>query len=194
MANEPQTGDDFLISDYEYFQKAFELWANHFMGVFYLWTGVIVVPATAATLLPQLGFAQNHQSWMLGVVFIGVALVGWFISRKMFDIRKAQLNYIKQMNLIREKAYTVLGIEARFGLTPFGKGADVKKTSGEDYGKEMGRVMSMFHGAYLAVGVGAVVLHFFPNPLVWITAGAMFGLLLFFRNDRDYVKMVTDKL
>jgi len=76
---------------------------------------------------------------MVGFVFVGIALIGWFISRKMFDIRRAQLNYVKVMNAIRERAYEVLGIAERYELTPFGRGADVKKgsKSKEDFGRDM---------------------------------------------------------
>jgi len=62
MAIQTQSSDDFLISDYECFQKAFEIWANHFMGVFYLWAGVIVVPASAVTILSQLGVTKEAQA------------------------------------------------------------------------------------------------------------------------------------
>ena len=41
-----QSADNFLIKDYDFFQKGFELWASHFMTVFYLWTGVLVAPVT----------------------------------------------------------------------------------------------------------------------------------------------------
>ncbi len=190
MEQNNKSADNFLISDYAYFQKAFELWANHFMGVFYLWAGVIVVPASAATLLPQLGVAGTDQKWILGVVFIGIAFIGAFISLKMFDIRKAQLNYIEAMNRIRGKAYTTLCIKDRYDLDPYGENFDRANVWKNDFGNVMAIVMSLIQGIYIAIGIHAALVCVAGISFLW-SIGC--GFVLFCLNYWGYHHILKPK-
>jgi len=185
--------DDFLISDFEFFQKGFELWAKHFMGVFYLWTGVVIIPTTAASLLSDLGVGQGERNWLFGLICMGVAILGWYISLKMFDIRRAQLTYAQQMNRIRKEAYKKMGITSRYGLHPYGSDADLKETSKSDFGKYMAVVMSAVHGSLMVIGFSCILLHVWLTPWV-LVPGVLLGFLLFQRNYGSYFRMVTNKL
>jgi hypothetical protein len=185
--------DQFLISDYEFFQKGFELWANHFMGVFYMWTGVVVVPTTAASLLADLDVFDSGQAWLFGVICIAVALIGWYVSLKMFDIRRAQLMYAQQLNAIRCTAYDKMGITSRYGLKPFGQGANLKESSKTDFGRFMALAMSAVHGLLMVLGVSSILLKWWAAPLVTIP-GLLLGLVFCWRNYAAYFRMVPEKL
>jgi len=188
-----QRAEDFLISDYEYFQKGFELWANHFMGVFYLWAGAVIIPTSAGSLLTDLGVPGSDRSWVFALICIGVALIGAFISLKMFDIRKAQLNYIAQMNLIRASAYEKLGITERFELQPYGKGSDLKAVSRRDFGLVMAIVMSLVNGIILSVGIAMLALSYGPGRFAFLI-GCVGGAVLMALNLSGYFRLVVGKV
>ena len=190
---EAQRNDDFLISDYEFFQKGFELWANHFMGVFYLWTGTVIVPTTAGGLLIDLGVHDSGRSWLFSLICIAVGLIGWFISLKMFDIRKAQINYIAQMNLIRASAYERFGITDRYSLQPYGKDSDLKSVSRRDFGLVMAIVMSLINGIIFAVGITTLVWSSDSHGSAYVF-GALGGFVLMVLNLYGYFRLVVGKV
>ena len=189
----PSASETFLVSDYEYFQKGFELWANHFMGVFYLWAGTVIIPTTAGGLLTNLGVQDPDRGWLFGLICVGVALIGAFISLKMFDIRKAQLNYIAQMNLIRAKAYEKLGITERYGLVPYGKDSNLSAVARRDFGMKMAIVMSFVNALILAVGTIAVTSSLYTKECALIL-GCFAGVLLMVFNLRGYFSLVVAKV
>lgn len=79
------------------------------MGVFYMWTAAVIVPTTAGGLLSDFGVSSGDRAWLFGLICMAVALVGWYASLKMFDIRRAQLIYAQQVNAIRLTAYDKMG-------------------------------------------------------------------------------------
>ncbi|MDP1624216.1 MAG: hypothetical protein Q8L64_00450 [bacterium] len=72
---------DYLNTEYNNFQKAYEIQFTHFMGVFYFWIGVATAPVAA-------GLLSKHEldSPVLPILLALVAFIGLFLSAKMFDI------------------------------------------------------------------------------------------------------------
>lgn len=89
---------DFLNSQLEFFQKSAELQFTHFMGVFYFWTLVVSAPVTAGLLTSS----DKNADSRLGILLLLTAVLGLFLSAKMFDIRCSQLKYIAEINQIRD--------------------------------------------------------------------------------------------
>ena len=51
----PEDDIKVLLAEYGFFQKAFELQFSHFMGVFYLWAGLIGLPGYCGVTGPRSG-------------------------------------------------------------------------------------------------------------------------------------------
>src|SRR5215204_177361 len=86
-----------LLSEQESLQKFSELQFNHFMAVFYFWIAVITVP-TSASLISNLSVTDVKKPLFYGILCFLVAFIGFFLSLKMFDIRRSQLRYIQKLN------------------------------------------------------------------------------------------------
>src|SRR2546426_9729747 len=95
-ASQSETLKQVLFEEYKFMQKAYELQFTHFMGVFYLWIGLVTLP-TGAGLFKSL----DTKLSALGLVCFFVSLLGVFLSTKMFDIRRSQIRYVMRANQIR---------------------------------------------------------------------------------------------
>lgn len=134
--------DDFLRTEYEFLNKAYEIQFTHFMGVFYFWIAVIGIPTTA-------GIITNHSD----ILCIGAGLMGVFLSAKMFDHRHSQYWYIAKMNELRNHFWLKFDIEKVDKIEMAGKNADLKKAARKDFGVKMAWIMSIFNSALIAVGI-----------------------------------------
>ncbi len=135
---------EFLRGEYDALHKmAYESQFNHFMGVFYFWIAVVTFPATAGLIASSGTFEQ------FGSLLVLLAILGAFLSTKMFDIRCSQLKYIVMMNEIRYHLHSDVknDLPRDFDL-PFDRNADLRKVALTDFGMAMAVVMSLVNGAY----------------------------------------------
>lgn len=110
----PEDDIKVLLAEYGFFQKAFELQCSHFMGVFYLWAGLISLPVTAGLL--ALDLADDAKSLRLIVLCLVLVALGCFLSLKMFDIRRSRLRYAVRLNDLRAALYEKCKIKEKYGL------------------------------------------------------------------------------
>jgi hypothetical protein len=137
---------DYLIAELKFYQKAYEIQFTHFMGVFYFWSVVVTAPATAGLLT----FSGDANYPAFPILLVLIALMGWFLSAKMFDIRCSQLKYISKMNYVRYTLYQ----DAKANLPesykhPFPPDTDFRKTAFTDFGMIMAIVMSALDSTFL---------------------------------------------
>ena len=93
---------DYLNAEIGYFQKAAELQFTHFMQVFYFWTAIVTAPITAGLVFAN---AEITAHPVFPIFLALIALLGWFLSAKMFDIRCSQLKYLANINDTRGALY-----------------------------------------------------------------------------------------
>lgn len=167
MNSNSNTKDAFLISEYEFLQKAYEVQFNHFMGVFYFWVAVITAPITAGLV------SEPKLEQTLGIICIAVASLGFFLSVKMFDIRKSQLRYTNKMNEIRGFFWRKYKIEERYLLIPLGKNTNLAKISKTDFGMYMALTMSLVHGGLFFVSLRL----FYVSLFLSLLGGALLLLI-----------------
>ena len=84
----------YFKAEIEQYQKDYEIQFNHFMGVFYFWIGIVSVPATAGLLTKKVP-PEN-----LALLSFLIAILGYFVSAKMYDVRCSQLRYIAGLLLV----------------------------------------------------------------------------------------------
>lgn len=143
-----------LLSEQESLQKFSELQFNHFMAVFYFWIAVITVP-TSAGLISNLSVTDAKKPLFYGILCFLVAFIGFFLSLKMFDIRRSQLRYIQKLNEVR--AYFWNKYFKDENLVPLGmengKWVDLFQKARTDFGRTMALTMSIVHGILVTVGL-----------------------------------------
>jgi hypothetical protein len=175
MNSNTDNKEKFLISEYEFLQKVFEIQFNHFMGVFYFWVALITAPLTAGLL------SDPSLSTVLGVLFISVASLGFFLSAKMFDIRKSQLRYAQKMNEIRTFFWHKYKIEEKHQLLPLGKNANLARISTTDFGMYMALIMSIVHGGLFLFSSRIFSINFAVSLLIGLSVSLInFGLYFLF--------------
>jgi hypothetical protein len=161
MASNTDGKKDFLLIEYKFMEKAYELQFNHFMGVFYFWTAVVGVPITAG-ILTNLELNDFEKLTAFGILCIVVCFLGFFVSLKMFDIRQSQFRYIKKMDEIRDYFWRINKIEENSKISHIGKNADYVKIAKTDFGMYMALIMSITHGILLSVGTYLLLLQLYP--------------------------------
>jgi hypothetical protein len=174
-----------LMTEYGFFQKAFELQFSHFMGVFYLWTGLIGLPVTAGLLL-SVDTADRAKSLRLVVLCLVLVALGWFLSLKMFDIRRSQLRYATRLNDVRVALYKASKIQEKYNLEPYGAGVNLVDTARKDFGMTMATVMALCHGV-LAAAAGWLLVSNAPWFAVRLMPLAL-GLIVCFANRAMYFR------
>jgi hypothetical protein len=163
---------DILLGEYRFMQKSYELQFTHFMGVFYIWIPVVTIPVGAG-ILANLG----SKPLAFGFLICFVAIIGVFLSAKMFDIRRSQIRYLERTNRLREALWEKYKIEDETGISPLGKGVDLVKIATTDFGLMMAVTMSAVHGTLGGVGV-ARIMSASPYFRCAIPSGIVFGLIL----------------
>lgn len=143
---------DVLLNEYCFMQKAYELQFTHFMGVFYFWIPAVTLP-TSAVVLANLG----SRPVPLGLLFCFIALIGFFLSAKMFDIRRSQVRYLERTNKLRGALWGRYRVEYWTGIAPMGKEADLTRIALTDFGRTMALTMSAVHGALTGIGLWNVL-------------------------------------
>jgi len=140
----------YLETELEHLQKAYELQFTHFMGVFYFWTVVVTAPATAGLLTS----GSNTNQTNLPILLLLVALMGWFLSAKMFDIRCSQLRYIININQVRQHLYDDLKahLPKKYQIS-FSADTNLQRTAFSDFGMIMAFTMSAIDAAFLGFAV-----------------------------------------
>jgi hypothetical protein len=192
MANDADKKDEFLLTEYEFMEKAYELQFNHFMGVFYFWIVVVGAPISAG-ILTTLGLEGSQKFTALGILCIFVSLLGVFLSAKMFDIRHSQLRYVKKLNEIRDHFWQTYKIEETNKLVHLGKNADLAKTAKTDFGTHMAWIMSLIHVSLVCFGSWFILLHLSDSVLMLLLS-ILFGVIMWVLNFRLYFRIVVNKL
>jgi hypothetical protein len=170
-----------------------------FYGVF-IYGLALVGPATAATLLSNLLVPPAQQSWLLGGIFAGIAVAAWFVTSKMFDIRKAQLKYLGVVNDLRKRAYSAHKIEEKYapgsegGLKPYAVDGRMSNVAQRDFGSIMAIVMSLLNGAYLLIGVELILSGYSFPGWVNIVSGVVLGAMFASVNLGGYARLVIYEL
>jgi FtsH-binding integral membrane protein len=183
---------EFLLNEYSFMQKTYELQFNHFMNVFYFWTVIITVP-TGAGIIANLGVANSSNPKVFGFLCLFVSMIGFFLSTKMFDIRRSQIRYLERTNEFRIALWEKYKIEKLTKIKPMGKGVNLVDVAKKDFGMHMAWVMSLIHGVIFSVGV----LYILKNSLslaIVIVICSLLGLCLFFVNLKIYFKFITKKV
>lgn len=142
--------NDYFRLEYEAWHKSYEIQFTHFMGVFYFWVAVVTFPATAGLIASQYQFPKPYFALLLCIL----ALIGFFLAAKMFDIRCSQLKYVRYMNEARYHLY----LDAKTELPddynpPFGRDFNARKVALRDFGLFMAIIMSAVNAAYLGYAV-----------------------------------------
>lgn len=200
----PKTNDDkltFLLTEYEFMQKCFELQFNHFMAVFYFWVAVITAPISAS-LISNLGIQDSVKPFIYGTLCFLVTFIGLFLSLKMFDIRRSQLRYTQKLNEIRAYFWQSY-IKKADKLIPLGmedgKWVDVFQNARTDFGQKMALIMSLAHGILVVVGLSQLILYFLslngkPFQLIFFIISAFIGIMIFVINYRWYFSFFPEKV
>jgi hypothetical protein len=142
---------DYLKVEIGYFQKATELQFTHFMQVFYFWTAIVTLPITAGLLFSQ---TEITSSPVFPVFLVLIALLGWFLSAKMYDIRCSQLKYLTIINYIRGALFNgVKGHLPKNYSLPYPPGTDLRNEAFKDFGPLMAFAMSAIDAVYLGFGI-----------------------------------------
>lgn len=142
---------DYLNAEIGYFQKAAELQFTHFMQVFYFWTAVVTAPITAGLLFTRTDLTSNP---VFPIFLALIALLGWFLSAKMFDIRCSQLKYLAIINYYRGALYNgVKGHLPRNYNLPYPPETDLRNEAFKDFGPFMAFTMSGINAVYLGFGI-----------------------------------------
>jgi hypothetical protein len=180
--------EDFLLNEYSSLQKFYEVQFNHFMGVFYLWAGVLGAGITAS-FLSNLDLSVIQKSWTLGITLWITALLGIFLSQKMFDIRMSQFRYIGKLNEMRIFFWEKYKLNEEC-LTPLSKNVNLSQIAKTDFGKYMAYVMSGTHGGLVFFGALSM-----PCSIYYkITIGIIIGIIVAIWNIRQYNRIVVRKL
>ena len=150
--NENSAFREVLLNEYYFMQKAYELQFTHFMGVFYFWIPVVTLP-TSAGVLANLGSRPVH----LGLLFCFIALIGFFLTAKMFDIRRSQVRYLERINKLRAALWGIYEVEGRTRIAPMGREADLTRIALTDFGRTMAITMSAVHATLTGIGLWNVL-------------------------------------
>jgi hypothetical protein len=176
---------DFLSSELNYFQKLSEERFSHFMQVFYFWTAIVTAPITAGLILNQGAFTSNAAFPFF--LFL-IAILGWFLSAKMFDIRCSQLGYINDLNYIRRRFYIGLhkDFQTSYIIPQFDKNLmakDLRDAAKHDFGIWMAITMSILDGVYFGVGLylllGQDIISFVFSFLI-ASAFSLCGIIIYY--------------
>lgn len=143
---------DILLDEYRFMQKSYELQFTHFMGVFYIWIPLVSLPVGAGV-LSNLG----SKPLALGFLLLFIGVLGFLVSAKMFDIRGAQIRYLKRTNELREALWKRYDIQKETQIEPLGKGVDLVRIARTDFGLTMALTMSAVHGVLIGVGIWNVL-------------------------------------
>ena len=146
---------DFLNKEFDYFQKLAELQYTHFMQVFLFWTAVVIAPITAGLLVEH---SNGASSTNLPILLVGIAVLGFFIAAKMFDIRCSQLTYIATLNYFRAYLYEDIKDHLPKSYKHQFPPEDLRKKALNDFGIIMAFTMSVVHGFYLGYGLPRLLL------------------------------------
>lgn len=184
----------FLLTEYDLLEKEYELQFDHFMKVFYFWIAVVSAPMTAG-IVANLGLQEQQSLNAFGILCVVVAVLGIFVSLKMFDIRQSQWGYIQDMNRIRKFFWEKLAIPFETKLSRISKkpdcAADLLKS---DFARWMALIMAFIHGALLFVGM-SILLSFVCPCCPWqYVSSAVVAILALVLNWRAYYWLVVDKL
>ncbi|HEY9152959.1 MAG TPA: hypothetical protein VIN60_08755 [Anaerolineales bacterium] len=160
----PDDVREFLKGEYECAQKTYEVQFNHFMGVFNFWIALITLPSAAGiiTLMakgPTETDAITSPDHFVGLLLAILGVIGMFLSAKMFDIRKAELGYIDDMNHARGALYDQIHDLPETYKPRFLGDQDLQKVACEDFGKWMAIVMSTVNAIY----IGGALWYFVPS-------------------------------
>jgi hypothetical protein len=139
---------EYLIAELNIYQKAYKIQFTHFMNVFYFWTAVVTAPVTVLT-----SSGNTNQSYF-PLLLILIAILGFFLSLKMFDIRCSQLRYTSDMNFLRHFLYK----EVKGNLPEnyehlYPPDTNLRKTARKDFGKWMAIIMSLLDSTYFCFGL-----------------------------------------
>lgn len=136
---------DYFQREYNAFLKAYEIQFTHFMGVFYFWIAVVTFPATAGLIASNHALSRPSFALLLHTL----ALLGFFLAAKMYDIRCSQLRYIVYMNEARKRLFEMIPEKDQpHDYKPPGKDFRPIKTALRDFGMIMAVVMSIVNAAY----------------------------------------------
>ncbi len=141
---------DYLKTELEFFNKAYEIQFDHFMRVFYFWTVIVTAPISAGLLT----ISNPLESDVFQLLLMLIAIMGWFLSAKMFDIRCSQLRYVSIMNEVRELFYR----DAKNSLPksyehPLPAARDLRQEAMTDFGIWMAFTMSFLDAVFFAFAV-----------------------------------------
>ena len=140
---------EFFKIELEHFEKASEIQFNHFMGVFYFWVGVVSIPATAGLLT-----AENINPKYLAYLSLIIAVLGHFLSAKMFDIRCSQLNYLTIINEFRHYLYKLEKNNLSSNYKhPYPYDTNLRRVAFRDFGFYMAIIMSSIDALFFGVGI-----------------------------------------
>ncbi len=158
------------------FRAAYDAQFKHFMGVFYFWITVMTFPGSAGLI------AGDHiRPHSLGLLLISLAVLGLFISLKMFDIRCSQLTYVHHLNNERSEMVRLLGGPTAFQIPiPYVPPPNLRNAALTDFGFWMALIMSSIEGIYMGYGL----YRYEPMSCYWCGGCILFlvgtGAYLFF--------------
>lgn len=162
---------EYWTQELNHFTKAYEVNFTHFMGTFYFWTGIMTLPATAGLLAKDTIMTPIAFSSLFGLL----AILGIFLTAKMYDIRCSQLKYIHFVDHARHYLYkevkTRLPKEYKH---PFDTDNNLWHIALTDFGMIMAIVMSLVNAAYAACCI------LFLGTDSWWRAATVFLVLTIF--------------
>jgi hypothetical protein len=178
----------FLLAEYQSMQRYYEIQFNHFMAVFYLWSGVLGA-GIAATVLSNLNLTNIQRSTAFGISCLSALVLGFLLSLKMFDLRKSQFSYILEINQLRDFFWRNYKIKQEDKLSSFSENANVVTISKTDFGVWMASIMSLAHGGLMFLGLYAM-----PFTSCKVIAGVVAGLAVTVANIIGYYLLVVYQL
>ena len=106
---------------------------------------VVTFPATAGLIAGTTTLGDGK----FGLLLVLLAILGVFLSAKMFDIRCSQLKYIVKINEVRYHIHVEVksALPKDFNLT-FDRDVNLRQVALTDFGMAMAVVMSLVNGAY----------------------------------------------
>ncbi|MEP7134173.1 MAG: hypothetical protein ABI904_04515 [Chloroflexota bacterium] len=185
MNKNTQDAQDYLKAELDFFQKEKEIQFTHFMGVFYFWTAIVTAPITAGLLT-----TGNLKSGPLPILLLVVAIVGMFLTLKMYDIRCSQLIYTDKMNktrgiyFIKIKEY----LPESYKL-PYLPDENLRGTALKDFGMWMARIMSLMNSVILFFAL----LFLFERYTGFLVPG-LASFLFFLFGVRMYKSLVEERV
>lgn len=184
----------FLLTEYDLLEKEYGLQFDHFMKVFYFWIAVVGAPMTAG-IVSNLGLQGQQSLKAFGILCVVIALLGFFLSLKMFDIRQSQWRYIQDMNSIRKFFWEKLEIPFETNLSRLSKKPEcITDVSKSDFASKMAWIMGAIHGLLLFFGMSILLSLVCPCYPWQYVSSAVLAILTLVLNWRAYYWLVVDKL